>query len=291
MILCEQNKLTLDDPIEKFFTTTNLKGVKIKELLNHTSGLKGWAPLYKEFLPDEIDHTKNLTRMTERIQNDPKLLNNNRGTTEYSCLGYILLTAIVEKVGGTNLGELFFHVTDRSDQTDNLFFAPNPYTLTPIPFVPSGFCPTRNRVTCGEVNDLNAYALGGVSGNAGLFGSATAIHNSLLDLRLAKLDRSNLISQSTFNLFCRPMTNDQGPMTNSYTLGFDTPTPGASQSGTLFSKNTIGHLSHTGCSFWWDLDKDIWVIFLTNALLNDPNKKLFAKFRPALHDSIMKQIS
>lgn len=293
MMLNDQKKLSVDDPVEKFFTTANLKGVKIKELLNHTSGLKGWAPLYEEFMPDKIDHSKNLAHMTERLLNDKTLLNNKHGTTEYSCLGYILLTAILEKVGGSLLNDLFDHMTDLSDSTDKtnrLFFPTTNHQPPTINFVPSAFCPTRNRITQGEVNDLNAYVLGGVSGNAGLFGSAIAIHNALYELRRAKLGQSKMISAKTFNLFCQPPTINHQPSTDFYTLGFNTPTPGASQSGSLFSSNTIGHLAHTGCSFWWDLEKDFWIIFLTNRHMVDPQNERFKIFRPKLHDLIILQL-
>lgn len=291
MSLCDQGKLSADDPVEKYFPTTNLKGVQLKELLNHTSGLKGWAPLYKEFMPDKIDHTKNLARMTDRLLNDNTLLNNKRGTTEYSCLGYILLTAIFEKVGDAPLNKLFNDLSDQSDPTNQLFFPTTNCQLPTANFIPSAFCPTRNRINVGEVNDLNAYALGGVSGNAGLFGSATAVHNALIELRRAKLGQSKLISANTFNLFCQPPTINHQPSTDFYTPGFNTPTPGASQSGTHFSPNTIGHLSHTGCSFWWDLDKDFWVILLTNRHMSDPTNERFKIFRPALHDIIFEKLS
>lgn len=125
MILTDQKKFLVNDTVDKFFSTQNLKGVTLTELLNHTSGLTWWNSLYTDCLKDPTSHQKNLAHMTDRILNDPTLMKNPRGTTEYSCLGYILLTAIVEKIGGAPLNELFDNLSAQSDPTDKLFFSPN----------------------------------------------------------------------------------------------------------------------------------------------------------------------
>ena len=89
--------------------------------------------------------------------------------------------------------------------------------------------------------DRNSYVMGGVSGHAGLFSNAQAVNVILQELRNASLGKSQLFKKETFDLFCRP---DPGRKWDQfvYTLGFYTTTQGLSQTGGLFSKNTIGHL-------------------------------------------------
>ncbi len=100
MILKEKKKLKLDDPISKFIPQlSNYKGVTIKNLLNHTSGL----PDYMELMDSLFDKTKIATNkdiiaIFGKVQ--PEILFEPNVKYEYSNTGYALLATIIEKVSG-----------------------------------------------------------------------------------------------------------------------------------------------------------------------------------------------
>ena len=88
------------------------------------------------------------------------------GTTViYSCMGYILLGRILEKICGEPLDKIVQRLV-----------------LDPLGMKDTCYCPAEGRVCvstekektsddyiCGHVHDENAHSIGGVSGNAGLF--------------------------------------------------------------------------------------------------------------------------
>ena len=77
---------------------------------------------------------------------------------------------------------------------------------------------------------------------------------------------------------------------STWALGWDTPSPKDSSAGRYFSPNSVGHLGFTGTSIWMDLDRDIIVIFLTNKIHPARKNEKIKKFRPMLHDLIIKCI-
>ncbi len=81
----------------------------------------------------------------------------------------------------------------------------------------------------------------------------------------------------------RQKMKDQGD----WALGFMMPTPGVSSSGQFFSENSLGHTGFTGTSVWWDVDKDIIIVLLSNRVYYGREQREFAKLRPLLHDKIM----
>ncbi len=138
------------------------KTVTIRHLLTHSSGL----PAHKDYFLTV--HSKR--EMIEAICNEP--LENAPGTkTVYSDLGFILLGEILERTTGRTVDQL---ATERIfaplDMIDTAF-KPQKSLAEDIP-------PTENdtsfrkRLLQGEVDDENAFAMGGVAGHAGMFATA-----------------------------------------------------------------------------------------------------------------------
>ena len=103
MLLAEQGKLELDDPVSKFFPAlTRASEVRVRDLLNHTSG-------YRDFWPQDYVPAFMLQPMTvERLMHDWAMqpLDFTPGTQyQYSNTGYAIAGAIVEKVSGQPLFE------------------------------------------------------------------------------------------------------------------------------------------------------------------------------------------
>ncbi len=117
-----------------------------------------------------------------------------------------------------------------------------------LPFVaPTERCPWRRRIVQGQVHDDNAYAMGGVAGHAGLFGSIVDVEAAALTL----LD--DVQGTGTLAAWAR-VPGLRG-------LGFDKATPGGS-TGDVLGHNTVGHLGFTGTSVWLDPDLDGGAVFV-----------------------------
>lgn len=113
------------------------------------------------------------------------------------------------------------------------------------------------------MHDETAAFLGGVSGNAGMFGSAADLAK-LCQMWLdgGKYGPDRILSPATVRLF----TTDKSP-TCRRGLGFDKPDtvhPENSPTCDEASPAVYGHLGFTGTVFWVDPENDMFLIFLTN---------------------------
>jgi CubicO group peptidase (beta-lactamase class C family) len=134
------------------------------------------------------------------------------------------------------------------------------------------------------VHDPNAWAMGGVAGHAGLFAPARDV------MRFAEVvldvwhGRSEALPREWLRRF---LAKEEGPKGATWTLGWDTPTPGASSSGQHFTAGaTVGHLGFTGTSLWIDLAREAVVVMLTNRVHLVAKRSPF-KLRPLVHDLLM----
>ncbi len=100
MILYEKGKLNLDDNISKFIPELAFyKGITIRHLLNHTSGLPDYMELFeKVFDKSKIATNKDIITVFAQMQ--PKVLFAPNAKHEYCNTGYALLATIIEKVSG-----------------------------------------------------------------------------------------------------------------------------------------------------------------------------------------------
>ncbi len=158
-----------------------------------------------------------------------------------------------------------------------------------VKFAAAEICPWRKRVLIGEVSDENAWALGGIAGHAGLFGTARAVFSVISYLRAVYRGEleSRLFSRDTARLF---WTRAGGPEGSTWALGFDMPRAAESSAGKYYSPGSIGHLGFTGTSFWLDLERDILVVLLTNRVHPTRENDAFKKFRPVVHDIVMEAL-
>jgi CubicO group peptidase (beta-lactamase class C family) len=134
----------------------------------------------------------------------------------------------------------------------------------------------------GEVHDENAFAMGGVSGHAGLFGDAASVLQLVRAWREAALGRSALWPADLTGRF---VTRQRDLGQGTWALGWTVPTP-PSTSGRFFSPRSYGHLGFTGTSVWVDPDRELTVILLTNRVHPTRDNPGIAAFRPAIHDAI-----
>ena len=135
----------------------------------------------------------------------------------------------------------------------------------------------------GEVNDENAWVMGGVAGHAGLFAPATDL------ARFAECmlrGGSPILKPATLELFAR---REVSPIGTSRALGWDTPSH-PSSSGTHFSTRSFGHLGFTGTSLWIDPERQLSVTLLTNRTWPDRSSQAIKQIRPLVHDAIVEAL-
>lgn len=95
----DAGKIKLDQALESIFPTFPYKGITIRHLLNHTSGL----PDYEQMMIENWDRSKIATNsdvVSELTRLHPKESFAPGTSWEYSNTGYAILAAVIEKVSG-----------------------------------------------------------------------------------------------------------------------------------------------------------------------------------------------
>ncbi|MBA4056430.1 MAG: serine hydrolase, partial [Marivirga sp.] len=105
MMLEEEGKLAFDDSVSLYIPDLPYKGITVRQLLNHTSGL----PDYQSVMDQYWDKSKiagNDDNIAYLIRYRPPALFNPGKKYEYSNTGYMLLATIAEKVSGEDFIDL-----------------------------------------------------------------------------------------------------------------------------------------------------------------------------------------
>jgi CubicO group peptidase (beta-lactamase class C family) len=199
---------------------------------------------------------------------------------EYSDPGFILLGKALEALTGEALPTLAQREIFLPLGLEATGFWPPPEARAAIP--PTEEDTTfRHRIIQGEVQDENAWLLGGAAGHAGLFSNVPDLLRFAHEILSASAGDARLFNAATIDLFAER----QPPPGSSRALGWDTPSPD-STSGRYFSERSIGHLGFSGCSLWIDLEAGVAVALLTNRTWPDRKCRLIRQAWPAFHDAI-----
>ena len=287
MILTQQKRLDLDTPVIRYLPEwaaasksdpdpTWRARVTIRNLLLHDAGL----PAHRDFYKGAKGHDAVLARvLAEPLVHQP-------GTqVEYSDLGFIMLGEIVQRLTGVTLDEYAKqHIFEPLGMNASLFNPPR--KLWPAIAPTENDLDFRKRLMQGEVHDENAWALGGVSGHAGLFSTAgdTAIFAQMI-LNGGIYAHHRLLTRATIQEFtARAAIGDAAR-----TLGWDVVTQ-PSSSGHYFSSSSFGHTGFTGTSLWIDPERGLFVILLTNRVNPTRANEQIRQLRPAVHDAIFQAL-
>ena len=290
MRLIDQGSLDLDQTLADLLpgdVPAEKRAVTPRMCLCHSAGFVDWKAFYLEL--DNISPPRRKEVLRERILNMPAAYPPGSGTL-YSDLGFMVLEWILEERAGC-LMDLYL---------DQAFYVPLLLKKTFLNnnhvksrfhedrFAATEDCPWRKKIIRGTVHDENAYAMGGFSGHAGLFGTAEEVY-ALVDLLRQHYygKRSDYFKTETVRtFFSRQNISDE----SGRALGWDTPSVESSSAGRYFSSNSFGHLGFTGTSVWMDLEKDVIVVFLTNRVHPTRKNEKIRLFRPQIHDVIMEEL-
>ena len=303
MMMVKERKIALDDRVTRFFHNFGVHGkthITFRHLLANSSGLPAWRPYYKDILKIEHEGRINFTAsrgakefVYEAIQRDkPEAAAGAR--TIYSDLGFMLVGAAIEEVSGMSLDRychekifkpLGLHATSFIDLS--LLRTRRLEPITEM-IAPTERCPWRKRILCGEVQDENAYAMGGVAGHAGLFSSAREIDRIATVLRECYEGRNVFMPASIVREFWR---RDDTIGSSTWALGWDTPSERDSTAGKELSRHAVGHVGFTGTSLWIDLDRALNVIVLSNRMHPSRDNEKIREFRPLVHDLAVRAVT
>lgn len=251
--LVESRRIALDDPVVRHlprFAGSGRDGITIRQLLNHTSGLRSYAPFYQ--LADTRDSAVSLL-----YRERPRGLPGSRA--EYSDINFLLLGLLVEQVSGESLeGYVTRAVLEPAGLRHTGYRVADSLR--------SRTAPTgrwAGRPVCCRVNDQNAARMGGAAGHAGLFGTGADLARfARLWLGEGTIDGRRLLAPWVVRAFLAPDS-----LVPTRYLGWERPDPG-NRDDTAFGRRlaagAYGHTGWTGTQLWVDPDRDLFLVFLTN---------------------------
>ena len=295
MRLYGEGKFDLDAPLKQylpFFKKSDKADVTYRQFLAHNGRLKPsivyWSQAKKKDgswkrrsfrdhysrrypiqVTDSLFLFKNYKRQIYKGIRDLPL--NEKSGYVYSDLSFILYPKVVERLTGEPL-EAYLKET---------FYRPlGAFTLTYNPlnsFSKGRIVPTerdtffRKIQLQGTVHDETAAMLGGVSGHAGLFGTAGDLAKlAQMYLNGGEYGGERFISEAAVQEFTRCQYCPEG---NRRGLGFDKPLieydPVKSYVAQSANSESFGHSGYTGTFFWADPKCNLMVIFLSNRVYPD----------------------
>ncbi|WP_163335932.1 serine hydrolase [Desulfopila sp. IMCC35008] len=286
LTLIEKEVIRLGDNLgnllDGYVVPKDKKGILLHQLMSHCSGLPAHETYYTKLL--QLDPESRKESLIGMILEEP--LQGKGVDYIYSDLGFILLGRIIEIHTGSELHDYFRNTVLTPLQLNDHFVFPAKEDGTGNTYAATEICPWTNRLLCGEVHDDNCRTMGGVAGHAGLFG--TVVGTLKLSEYFCSLYRGtadySLVSQKTIREVTRRRKG------TNWSCGFDTPSKLYSSSGKYFGGRSIGHLGFTGTSFWCDLERGISIVLLTNRVCPTRKDERIKRYRPKIHDAIMKKI-
>ncbi|WP_262298824.1 serine hydrolase domain-containing protein [Microvirga sesbaniae] len=231
--LVEAGRIALDDPLvtvipdlRQYDMNAAERRLTFRQCLAHQTHLPAVEPLYTYGQDPGTLRAFILQRVWQP------------GPPVYSDINFMLLGIAIERITGRSL----------IDQP-----LPERFSFRPDP----ALCAAterdtwRGRVVRGEVHDENAFALGGASGHAGLFGTIDGV----LDFAHGLLAGSGLSPSSMAAIRTRE--------SEKRTVGWEGFHPGW-HGGDACSPDTIGHTGFTGTGLWLDFRRGLAWSLLTN---------------------------
>ena len=277
MLLEEEGRLELDRPAARYlpgFGAPDKAAITVRMLLTHTSGMRANHALYRS--------AKGRAAYLERINAHP-LAARPGARARYDDWNMVVLQLVIERVTGEPLDAwVRKRVFEPLGMRHTLF---NPPAALRPRIAPTEVQPFRGGHLWGQVHDENAWALGGVAGHAGLFGSArdlAVFARMLLDGGThggVRILRPETIARWTA----------RQPGADGRALGWDTFRP-RSGAGRLFSPRSFGHTGFTGTSLWIDPERGVYAILLTNRVNPTRDNPRIPPLRGAVADAVQRAV-
>lgn len=294
MKLVDEGKLDLDVPFSTYWKPwrkrKDKKKLTLREILAHQAGLKP----YIVFLNDVLKKNGRLknrfvkTSKTKRFENEAydglyvknrfnrkmyRIINRSKVSNEkkyrYSGLTFLIFPEVICQLTGVPYDKYItdtFYIPIGSKKLGFLPLTKN-YSNKVVPTeVDTLF---RQTLTQGWVHDENASLLGGISGNAGLFGTATDLAKMMqLYMNFGNFNGNQLLSENVVKEFISVQfpenENRRGLGFDKPLLGNDTLSLSAAYPAPEVSSESFGHSGFTGTFVWADPKNQLVYVFLSN---------------------------
>lgn len=317
MKLHSEGKIDLDEKFSKYWTgfqNTNKAGITFREVLAHYARLIPWIPFWKKTIDEKGYFKKGIFAVAPseeypyEVTKHLFIHKNYRDTIyeainqsellpkkeyRYSGVTFYLYPKMIEELTGT------YYETYLKE----MFYEPlGAYTLTYNAhkyFELARIIPTENdnffrmSLMQGWVHDEGASMMGGVSGNAGLFGSANDLAKLMqMYMEMGKYGGKRYISEATLKEFTAYQYENAG---NRRGLGFDKPVLGndtlpmnKAYPAPSSSRSSFGHSGYTGTFAWADPENNLLFIFFSNRVHPTRDNPLIysLNIRPTIHQII-----
>lgn len=311
MMLVADKRIKLDDRVAQYLPElrgTYAGGITLRNLLLHQSGLLPGLPFAKRLLGEALDDAgkpyvsnnrdKSYSLTFDRqdyVRYDYRqemlrmigaLSPRRAGQYVYSDLNFILLGLIAERVSQKSLDN-FLYERLWQPMGVKLYYTPLLQGIALSSIAPTQrYEELRGEKIHGTVDDESAACLGGIAGNAGVFGTARELGKmAQLILDRGKWEGKQYIPESIVKDFLS--ARGVGGVR---TLGFIRPQWGKSsnQAAESASPQAVGHYGFTGTAVWIDPKDNIVFIFLSNRTYTGRDNNLLArdKYRPRLHQAV-----
>ncbi|QIA09613.1 glycoside hydrolase family 3 N-terminal domain-containing protein [Draconibacterium halophilum] len=321
MKMVDERKINIDDKFSKYwpdFIGSNKENLSFREILAHQARLASWIAFWTMTVQEDGTLDRNVfkdhpsskfdIRVSERLRMNHdfrKTMFDTIRTSElvprkkylYSGLSFYLYPDIIENLTGTPYESYVKNTFYKPLGAQTITF--NAYKHYPL----SQIIPTevddffRMEKMRGYVHDEGAAMMGGVSGNAGLFGSTTDLAKVFqMYLQNGYFGGRRYISKATINEFTRIQYPENE---NRRGLGFDKPMIDNDENeledaypAVSSSKSSFGHSGYTGTFAWADPDNGLLFIFMSNRVYpTRNNSKLYElNIRTAMHQAIYDSI-
>ena len=271
MRLVEAGTVKLNGSVQNYLPEFSHSEITISHLLTHSSGLPAWRAIYLES-PTKDGVVHYLSHVPLDYQTGTQVV--------YSCLGYVLLGKLIERLTAEPLDILAEKWIFRPLGMNRTRYNPPPrwsdccaatedsnnFEKRMVDYQAHDW---REGVIVGEVHDENAHFLGGVSGNAGLFSTATDIRKFCQML----VNRGDSV--------LRPESVDR--LAAIHTTGLN---ESRSIGWIILEDGSLYHTGFTGTSIRVNIERKLYAILLTNRVHPDASRTGIADFRSNFYKCI-----
>jgi serine-type D-Ala-D-Ala carboxypeptidase len=334
LTLWRDERLEPGTPVARVLATSaaGRAGVTLGDLLAHRAGLPAFLPLFAPIIratpallgpdcPATVRAAARAEAVAQALGVAPRT--SPRTHYEYSDVGFIVLGEILGRVTGGSLetlvtervatplglGARFHRLSERgaweppgggrAGTAAEVALAPTGRTRPrePAPGQEGLWAPFPPHPSPpGEVDDDNAWAMDGVAGHAGLFGTAVDVATFGQVVLDEHAGAGRLAGVDHWKAALRRDTTTPGSTCG---FGFHTRHPedpvGESSAGRLVGMVTpgaVGHIGFTGTSLWIDLARDLVVALCTNRVGGPRGRAEIGirEFRPRFHDAVVETL-
>ncbi len=231
--LVESGRISFENKLGDYFDNCYGKeNITIFQLMTHTSGIKAHFPLWlRGITPDMAAETVLREKLGYETSSD----------VVYSCMGYILLARILEKIENEPLDKIVNRLVFSPLGMDNTCYCPKGK-----PCAATERDADTSEIICGVVHDENARFLNGISGNAGVFSS---LDDCIKFAAMVAARGKDFIDE---RLFDYAVTDFTPTLSERRGIGFQ------------HVYNRYGHTGFTGTSIYNDKSSGLYAILLTN---------------------------